>query len=287
MKTISTLIVLCALGAVASAFGQSAWLPERGQFVVSPTYSYQTYDEYWAGKNKVTVPTGARQQTATVGLEYGICPFLAVDATVGYSWAESRGFNAARVLQNDDGLIDSSFGLRWRFLDEKKSACKFAPTLAFRAGGIIAGTYDPNTPYSAGDGANAFEGSLLFGKVICSGFGVYGDIGYRWRDSNVPDEVFGSAGAYATWKSFTLSGGYRSVKSLTGLDIGGPGFNFNIPGHGFPQLKEENQSLEGSLGYTDKGGRYYQFFYAHTIDGRNTGQKDVFGVSATFPFGGK
>jgi|ERR1041385_445432 hypothetical protein len=283
----SKLAFLFALGACAPVFGQSAWLPEPGQFVVAPVYSYQTYDRYWSGKNKVTVPLGARQQTTTLGLEYGLCRFAAADVTAGYSWSESRGFNAARVLQNDDGLVDTSFGLRLRVLDEKTVNCKFAPTLTLRAGGIVAGTYNPNTAFSAGDGANGYEGSLLFGKAICSGFGLYGDIGYRVRDSHVPDEVFGSAGAYATWKSFTLSGGYRSVQSLTGLDIGGPGFSPLTPGHGFPQLKEENQSLEAALGYTDKGGRYYQFFYAHTIAGRNTGEKDVFGVSATFPLGGK
>ena len=43
------------------------------------------------------------------------------------------------------------------------------------------------------------------------------------------------------------------------------------------------RSLEASLGYTDKGGRYFQLFYAHTLDGRNTGEKDTFGISATFP----
>ncbi|HEY2953550.1 MAG TPA: hypothetical protein VGK40_13250 [Verrucomicrobiae bacterium] len=275
---------MLALSACASAFGQSAWLPERGQFVVAPSYSYQSYDKYWSGKNKIAAV--ARQQTSSLGLEYGICPYLAADFAIGYSWSESNSFPPP-VHNNDDGLIDTSLGLRWRLIDEKTSPCKFAPTVTLRAGGIIAGTYHPNTAFSAGDGANGYEGSLLLGKAICPGFGLYGDIGYRVRDSHVPDDLFGSAGAYATWKSFTLSGGYRHVQSLTGLDLDDPRFNPRIQGRGFPQLKEENQSLEGSLGYTDKGGRYYQVFYAHTIDGRNTGQKDVFGVSATFPLGGK
>ena len=35
---------------------------------------------------------------------------------------------------------------------------------------------------------------------------------------------------------------------------------------------------------SDRGGRYYSLYYARTIDGRNTGQKDIVGLSITFPF---
>ena len=52
----------------------------------------------------------------------------------------------------------------------------------------------------------------------------------------------------------------------------------------FPLVKEISNNLEASVGFTDPGGRYYQVFYAHTIGGRNTGQRDIFGgaISLTF-----
>jgi hypothetical protein len=124
----------------------------------------------------------------------------------------------------------------------------------------------------------------LLGKAICPGFGLYGDVGWRIRTEDVPEDLFGAAGLYLTWKFATLNVGYRGVKGLSGPDIGGPGF---LVTYGFPQTKEISQNIETALGITDKGGRYYQFFYAHTLDGRNTGQKNVFGAAIRFPFGTK
>jgi hypothetical protein len=77
---------------------------------------------------------------------------------------------------------------------------------------------------------------------------------------------------------FTLSGAYRHVEGLDGDDIGETGFRFS-------EVKEVIRNMEAGLGYRDGGGRYYQVFYARTVAGRNTGDKDIFGVSASFSFG--
>ena len=122
---------------------------------------------------------------------------------------------------------------------------------------------------------------MLLGKAICPNFGVYGDFGYRTRANDVPDDLFGSAGVYVTWRSITLSGGYRHVQGLSGGDIGDPGFGTTF---GFPQTKEIQQSVEASLGFTDPGGRHYALFGAKSVAGRNTGDKCVIGLAASFPF---
>jgi hypothetical protein len=70
---------------------------------------------------------------------------------------------------------------------------------------------------------------------------------------------------------------YRHVQSLSGSDIGDPGFTF-------PELKEINQIFEAGLGYRDSGGRYYQIFGAFNVDGRNAGDKIILGASLTIPF---
>ncbi len=285
MNKFSKLIICAALGSGASAFAQqSAWLPAPREFLVTPAFTYQTYDRFWAGKTKGPLPTGGslNQETASITLEYGLCEAAAADLSFGYVWTDSKGFGGGK--QTDDGLTDTSFGLRYRFLDETKTQCKFAPTMALRVGGIIEGTYDQDFPFSGGDGASGFETSLLFGKAICPGFGLYGDIGYRNRNHRVPDDLFGSAGVYATYKCATATLAYRHVQGLSGGDIGGPGFG---AAYGFPQVKEISQNIEAGLGIRDKAGRYYQFFYARTIEGRNTGEKNIFGISATIPFGGK
>lgn len=285
--------LLLSLGACAGAHAQSSpWLPANGQFVATPAFSYSTFDEFWVGDDLVD-PLKANgesldQVNAFVTVEYGIMDRLAADVTIGYTQV---GSTDTFGNDDDDGLADTVLGLRYRVLEETETV----PVIAVRIGGIIAGTYEENTPFAPGDGANAFDGSVLLGKGFGdSGFGAYGEIGYRFRDNDVPDEFFASAGAYKQFiglfseaDALTVSAGYRHIESTSGLDIGGPGFD---PGagsdSGFPALKEVNQLFEGAVGYTDLGGRHYQFFVATSLAGRNTGDKLIFGFSVSVPFAG-
>lgn len=262
-----------------TAFGQfSAWLPEQHQWIVTPSFVYSTFDEFWLGTEKMDNPPNGKsldQYTGLLTLEYGITPDLAADLTIGYTATDTDAFGG----DSDDGLADTTFGLRYQFLDQhREGRWPLWPTAAIRVGGIIEGTYDEDLPFSAGDGASGAEVSLLLGKEICPGFGFFGDVGYRYRTRDVPEDLFASAGTYFTWRDFTASVAYRHVEGLDGDDIGDPGFTF-------PEVKEVIQNIEAGLGYRDSGGRYYQFFYARTIDGRNTGEKDIFGFSASFPVG--
>lgn len=283
-------VSLLSLAASVEAGAQSAWMPVQGHLIVTPAFSYSSFDEFWAGENRVS-PLKANgesldQLNVFVSLEYGILDRLAFDATIGYTRVDSTfTFGSPNV----DGLADTQLGLRYRILDETE----WLPVLVARMGGVVAGTYDENTPFAPGDGANAFETSFLLGKSFgYTGFGSYGSIGYGARDHPVPDEYFASVGVFKQFISIfgnedalTASAGYRHVESLEGLDIGGPGFN---PGAGkaagFPALREINQLFEGALGYTDVGGRHYQFSAATNVDGRNTGDKTIFGFSVSIPF---
>ena len=285
-------LVLSVVSGIA-ACAQSVWLPPPGQFVVTPAFAFSTFDEYWAGRTRVD-PLQANdehldQYTGYLTLEYGILPNLAADVTVGYTATSST---ETLGNESDDGLADTFFGVRYRVVREQG----VAPSVAVRVGGIIAGTYDENTPFSAGDGAHGFEASVLLGKRFgTSGFGAYGDIGYRVRESPVPDDLFGSVGLFKEFPNvflqsdaFTASFGYRHVQGLSGLDIMGSGFAPALgPSHGFPALREINQLIEGAVGYTDVGGRQYQFTVAKSVDGRNTGDKLVFVFAISLPFGGR
>jgi hypothetical protein len=284
----STLIAFAVLANATAAFSQSAWLPVANEFKVTPGFSYSTFDEFWMGDTKVSNPPNGKrlnQYTGYLSLEYGILGNLAADATIGYSATDTDAFGG----DSDSGLSDTSLGLRYRLVDETQTTCPFAPTLALRAGAVIPGTYDSNLPFSAGDGAHAFEGSLLVGKAFGqTGLGMYGDIGYRVREHPVPDEWFGTGGLFYQIGPVTLAAGYRHVQGVSGLDIGGSGFD---PGagrsSGFPALREINQIFEAGISVTDNGGRTYQLTFGRSIDGRNTGDKSLVGVNATFPFGGR
>ena len=277
--------LVLSVSAIAS-LGQSAWVPMAREIKATPGFSFSTFDEFWMKDTKIDNPPNGKsldQYTPYLSVEYGILPNLAVDGTVGYSFTDTDAFGG----DSDDGLADTHIGVRYRLVDENNAPRSWMPTLTIRAGGIIAGTYDENLPFSAGDGAHGLEGSLLFGKAFSFGFGFYGDIGYRYRESPVPDDVFGTAGIFQQFGPVTVSAGYRHVQGLSGLDIGGTGFNPAAgSSHGFPALREINQIIESGVTFTDHSGRSYQFTIGGNIDGKNTGDKLILGFNATFPFGG-
>ena len=281
-KTLIPALVLAAAGASAYAQQYSAWLPAEQQFVITPGATYSTFDRFWVGKNNVENPGGDSldQFTTYLSFEYGLLKTFAADLTVGYTGVDTDSFGG----DSDWGSTDTTLGLRYRLLNEFEREDCWLPSIAVRVGAIMPGSYDENLPFSAGDGAGGYEGSLLLARQICPGFGVYGDIGYRFREDDVPDDLFGSAGIYAGYAGFTATLAYRHVQGTSGGDIDDPGFMTRF---GFPQLKEINQTAEVGLGYTDPGDRHYQVFYARTIDGRNTGQKNIFGLSVSIPIGGK
>jgi hypothetical protein len=284
---------LFTLVSAAAAWSQSAWLPLQSQFILTPGFAYSTFDEFWVGRDRVDPlednDESLDQYTGYVSLEYGILPDLAADVTVGYTaTSDTDTFGN----DSDNGLADTFFGVRYRVVREQD----VVPAVVLRVGGIIAGSYDENTPFSAGDGAHGFEASVLLGKRFgTSGFGAYGDLGYRVRENPVPDDLFGSVGVFKEFvnvfqssDAITGSVGYRHVQGLSGLDIMGSGFNPALgSSHGFPALREINQLIEGAVGYTDVCGRQYQFTVAKSVDGRNTGNKLVFLFAISVPFGGR
>lgn len=270
-----TLLALAGLAAAPTVSAQTAWLPEPCQLNLTPGYVFQTFDEAWAGGTRTQLPDDVMLHTFLLNGDYGVTRSIAVDASVGYTGEETDAFGPGG---STDGLADSRAGVRWQFLNEKDTTCPYAPTLAVRAGVIIAGTYAETNPFAPGDGAHGGEVSLLFAKHIGStGFGVFGDVGYRVRENPVADDFFTTAGVFKTIGPVTASVGYRQVQSLDGMDIGDPGFTY-------PQLKEENHLLEAGLGFRDKGDRYYQVFGGFNVAGRNTGDKLMLGVSVTIPF---
>ncbi len=271
-------IILLALSAAAlPALAQtSAYTPAAGQLVVSPSYVYQNFQKFWMGRNDASLaPADVTQHTGVIAFDYGITETIALDVQVGYVRTDSKAFGGPR---KDDGMTDTLVGLRYKLVDETKVNCRWSPTFTLRAGAIIEGTYDAGLPFSGGDGGSGFETSLQFGKAIgTTGLALYGDIGYRYRNQTVPDDLFGSIGlSYTIANAVTLSGGYRHIQSLSGTDIGSPGFTF-------PSLREINQLAEFSLSYTDKGGRTYALFGGVSLDGRNTGDKTLFGATISIP----
>ena len=273
----ASLALAVVLAWSASVNAQDAWVPYRGESSISLVYTYQTFEDFYKGDQDASYPFGrSHQQTTFAIFEYGLTDALAIDVTLAYSHTSTTDSPVAPTGGVDSGLADSSIGFRWRIVDEFEKPN--APTLTVRVGGIVAGTYDAGLPYSAGDGASGVEAALMFGKDFGhSGFGLYGETGYRHRAEKVPEDLVALLGLYKTLGDWSTNFGLRHVHALSGSDIGDPGFKFQ-------ELQEIATYIEASVGHSNAKGRYIGAHFAQTINGRNTAKKTVFGLSVTFPF---
>lgn len=273
---IRSIVVAAVVGLALTtpALAQTAHVPEPGHLTLTPVATLQTFDQIWAGRTRMALPSDLAQRTAAVSVDFGLRDGVALDATVGYSVTESTAFGGPAT---DRGLSDTAVGVRWRLLNEHESGRPHAyPTLAIRVGGVIRGTYEDNRPFSVGDGGSGIEVSLLADKTLPGGIGVQQEVGYRRRNRSVPSDLVGGAGLYRSFGAATISGNYRVVQGQSGPDIGDPDFEFRL-------LRETDHVASAGLGVAH-GGRYYQVFGAKSVRGRNTGAKVVLGAAVTFSF---
>ena len=270
--------VVAALIAAHAACAQNVWLAEPGTLTVTPGYSYQSFDEFYAGTAKVKLPADITQRTSTLHFDYGLAPQLALDAAIGYTEVK---FSPPGASFKRSGRDDSHLGLTYALLAESAEL----PAVTVRVGAIFAGGYSvPTTlpPINPGDGASGFEVSFAFGKNLGNGFYVYDEAGYRNRNHGVPADFFGNFGVAKQFGPVNLNVGYRRTQGLSGGDLGGPGFGTKF---GFPGVKEITQYYEGGVSFTDGGDRSYQFGVAKRFgDLRNSGIATVYTFSISLPF---
>lgn len=259
----------------------SAWLNEPGSGYASVSVVSQVADEYYRGKVKRPTPRGADlgQNTVWLTANYSFGDSWAVDAQVG--WARSEfvvGPMIPTPMENFSGIVDSSIGLTWRINDELASDF---PSVALRAGAIIAGNYDTGYINSLGDGGNGYEFSIIVGKFINNRVGLSAEFGYRSREANIPDETFTNlTGVWLLGDKLSLGLDYRQVDARSGLDIGGEGFDPTR----FPEVEEDSEIIGGRLYYNASESLGFAIFHATVVGGRNAPASAVYGATISYSF---
>lgn len=271
-------------------FGQDALLPETGQWLVTPLwYQYTEFERVWRGAHaqNIVFPEGHGfdQNDAIVNIEYGIKKRWAADFQTGFTDLATRAFSdPPGTARHTRGIMDTTFGVRYQVWNERDEDCGWKPTLTLRAGGIYRGSYQKSFPYAPGNGGVGLEPSVMMQKDFgWHGVGAYATSGYRAIRSGGPDQYFGTIGLAKQFRGVTLNAGYRHQQSLGGGDVGGIGDTIIYTG----EERELNDQAEVGIGYTDKHERRWQFCFQHNFAGRNTGDKYVYGIYLTLPFGGK
>jgi hypothetical protein len=273
---------MLTLGALPLVAQYSAYLPPPRHWVISPGYSFQVFDHFWAGDTRYSlsdlgISGELKQHTVQLGCEYGVSRRVAVDASVGY-------VRTHLPIRSEEGLTDSSLGIRYQLLREHRTRPS-RPTLAVRLGAIVEGTYDLHLglpPTHPGDGASGGELAVLFAKTLGrSGFTVYGDLGYRHRAEGVPADVFGTAGlSYGPAQWIRLNAAYRHEQSLSGVDILGPGFVGN-----WQEVREINRLVETGITLALPRSISWSLYASWNVSGRNTPDRTILGTYLSWTFG--
>ena len=275
-------VLLLVIGTSPTLAQYSAYLPPPRQWILSPGYSFQAFDHFWAGDTRYSladlgISGEIQQHTIQFACEYGVSRRVALDASLGY-------VRTHLTRQSEEGLTDSSVGLRYQLLREHRTRPS-RPTLALRLGSVIQGTYDLHLglpPTHPGDGASGVEIAALFGKTLGrSGLTAYGDVGYRNRSEGVPSDVFGTMGlSYgpAPWISVNIA--YRHEQSLSGVDILGPGFVGN-----WQEVREINRLMEMGISFALARGISWNTFVSWNLSGRNTADKNIVGTYLSWTIG--
>lgn len=269
--TLTTLSMCIALPVVAQG---SPWIPAPGATSATFSYVHQEADEFYLGSEKNDLPDDLKQSTKWISLKHGLTDNIALDAQIGYAISK---FSPA---DDSEGFVDSKFGITYRFIDEAVADTN-VPSVAVRAGIILEGNYDTGRLNAVGDGADGAEVALALGKVFQHGFALNSDLGYRYRSSNTPNELFLNLGAhYSITAPLTASLTYQMIDSNGDLDIGANGFSPPL----FTAVEEDNQSLSASLAYQVNDTSSIGLTYGSVVDGRNTSASDFYALSITTGF---
>jgi hypothetical protein len=273
-------------------FAMLADVPEKNQFVAGLVYEESEAYHIWASGqyHNVTVISGGEHygidiNQGYVALQYGITEKWAADLNVGFTTAGSRYFNPNGSTESTTGLMDTSFGVRYQIFNEATASSRWIPTLTFRAGAVLPGSYNQHFDFAPGNRSTAIEPEILFRKHFgWPGLGIYGDALFRWNHTTGNDMYITDIGFFQKIAGWELDVGYRHLQTLNGTDVVLNGHDLFYP----RDPREINDAIEAGFSYTtDKHHIRYGFQTRTIVDGNNTDGKFWLGASIDVPFGGK
>jgi hypothetical protein len=278
-------------------FAYWADLPEKGQFVVGVDYEESEAYHIWAsGKyHNVSWPAngehyGVDTHQGYLSLQYGLTERWALDLNVGYVSAGWRYFDNGQI-QDTSGLMDVAFGVRYQLYNETNAPAAWAPTLTFRAGAVLPGTYSQEFIFAPGARSASIEPELLMRKHLgWPGFGFYADGLYRYNRTIGNAQYIIATGLFQEIKGWEIDFGYKHLQTISGSDIIYPvdpasngGFNIIYP----RDPRENYDAVEFGFSYTTSSRSWrYGFHLTSVVDGNNTDAKLWLGGSIDIPIGG-
>jgi hypothetical protein len=286
-------------------FAQWAEVPEKGQFIWGTLYEQSEAYYMWEGltRHNITLHTpdgesyGIDIRQGYFTLEYGITGKWAADVNFGATTVGWRSFDPNGGIQETTGLMDTAFGVRYQAFNEAVDTnSPWIPTLTFRAGAVVPGSYDRYLAFAPGNHSVAIEPSILVRKHFgWPGLGAWGDAWYRWMHTTGNDQYMASFGLFQQFGpsekmgKWELDVGFRHQQATSGEDIilFGTGVPYDSISYK-SNVREISETFVAGFSYTTlKRHIRYGFESRKTFEGRNTDSKLWLGGYLDIPFGGK
>jgi len=285
-------------------FAEWADVPQPGQLIAGFFYDESEAYHIWANggqRYNIDSPVDGEHYGIDINqgwftFQYGITKRWAADLNVGATTAGWRSFDyqgrTAPDIRSTTGLMDYSFGVRYQIFNEDTDTnSPWIPTLTFRAGAVLPGSYSQNFPFAPGVRSAAIEPELLAKKHFgWPGFGAYADALYRWNRTTANDQVIASVGFSQQIKGWELDAGYRHLQTIGGVDLvydptSGQISTTGSDPNAFAELREINDSVEAGFSYTTSKRHIKYSFYTRTVfNGNNSDQKFWIGGGVSMPF---
>ena len=278
-------------------FAYWADVPEKGQFIAGLVFEEASSYHIWAGGQYHNVTWnssgeyyGIDNTQGYLALQYGLTERWALDANFGYVSEGWRYFDNGDI-QSTDGIMDWAFGVRYQIYNElTETNLPWMPTLTFRAGAVMPGTYDRDFIFPPGQRSAVIEPELLLRKHFgWPGLGFYADGEYRYNMTIGNSQYIIATGLFQQYKGWEIDFGYKHLQTLSGHDItwlGDPSiYNPNVI---YPRDPRENyDAIQFGFSYTTAKSHWcYGFHLTSVVDGNNTDAKLWLGASIDIPFGG-
>jgi hypothetical protein len=285
-------------------FARWAEVPPKGQWILGAVYQESESYHIWANggtRYNVDYPTGGEHYGIDINqgyltVQYGITRRWAADLNLGATttgWRKFSNGGPSGSIRSTTGLMDMAFGVRYQIFNEFQSnAPAWLPTLTFRAGAVLPGSYTQNFPFAPGIRSAAIEPEILARKHFgWPGFGGYADALYRWNRTTGNDQYIVSIGLLQQIKGWELDAGFRHMQTISGEQLlYDPNTAFlsttGSDPDSFAEVREINESIEAGFSYTTSKRRVRYSFYTRTVfDGNNSDMKFWIGGGVEIPFG--
>ena len=186
------------------------------------------------------------------------------------------------TIRSTTGLMDVSFGIRYQLLNERSAESPWIPTLTFRAGAVLPGSYNENLHSPRGCVPRPLNRSCSRANISgWPGLGAYFDGLYRWNRTTGNDQYIPMIGFFQQIKQWEINMATaicRRFPAATSFGWVMAASSTHVT------YRENNDAIEAGFSYTTpKLHIRYGFHTRAVIDGNNSDDKFWVGGSINIP----